>query len=454
MPGCSNRALREYVIHETCNFDILRYPLIVGFAEEWGAAMLRDVIANQMREVERKLAEPYIPRDVRWPGGDDDLIRVVIGPRRAGKSFLALHRMGETGKFGYVNFDDERLKGLADFDALVAALNAVCGNPERLLLDEIQNVPDWELLVNRLQRQGLRLTLTGSNAHLLSSELATHLTGRHIPIILFPFSFREFVHSRKTGLSGAEMAEMFRTYAESGGYPEPLMKGLAIRDYLSTLFNSILYKDVVVRHKIRMHAAIEDVARALINGCSQRFTFPRLGKVVGGINPRTAQRYVGYLEEAFLLFAVKRFSYKYALQTSAPRKVYFVDNGLVTMNSLMFSSNRGALYENVVACDLRAREMAGLIQLYYWQGTGQEEVDFVIKEGATVTALIQVCVDPSRAGVFNREARALLKAAKGTGCSNLVILTDSQAGATDVTWYGETARIRMIPLWRWLTNRD
>ena len=415
--------------------------------------MLKDVITSQMREVERKLAEPYVPRDVRWPDGDDDMIRVVIGPRRAGKSFLTLHKMGETGRFGYVNFDDERLKGVSDFDALIAALNAVCGNPERLLLDEIQNVPDWELLVNRLQRQGFRLTLTGSNAHLLSTELATHLTGRHIPIILFPFSFKEFTNSRGTGFSAAEMAEMFRTYAESGGYPEPLMKGLSTRDYLSTLFNSILYKDVVVRHGIRMHAAIEEVAKTLVNGCSQRFTFPRLGKAVGGINPRTAQRYVGYLEEAFLLFAVKRFSYKYSLQTTAPRKVYFVDNGFVTTNSLMFSANRGALYENTVACALKAREMAGQIQLYYWQGAGQEEVDFVVKEGAAVTALIQVCVDPSRADVLEREARALLKASSETGCSNLLMLTDSQTGQTDFTWYGETARIQMIPLWQWLTDR-
>ncbi len=415
--------------------------------------MLKDVISSQMREAERKLAEPYVPRDVRWPDGDDDMIRVVIGPRRAGKSFLALHKMDEAGAFGYVNFDDERLKGVSDFDALIAALNAVCGTPERLLLDEIQNVPDWELLVNRLQRQGFRLTITGSNAHLLSTELATHLTGRHIPIILFPFSFREFAQSRGTGFSGAEMAEMFRTYAESGGYPEPLMKGLSGRDYLSTLFNSILYKDVVVRHGIRMHAAIEDVAKTLVNACSQRFTFPRLGKAVGGINPRTAQRYVGYLEEAFLLFAVKRFSYKYSLQTTAPRKAYFVDNGFVTTNSLMFSANRGALYENAVACALKAREMAGQIQLYYWQGTGQEEVDFVVKEGTAVTALIQVCVDPSRAGVLEREARALLKASRETGCSNLLMLTDSQTGPTDFTWYGGTVRIQMIPLWQWLTNR-
>lgn len=414
--------------------------------------MLKDVVTSQMREVERKLAEPYVTRDARWPDGNDDMIRVVIGPRRAGKSFQALHMMAAAGKFGYVNFDDDRLKGFGDFDQLTAAVNEVCGSPERLLLDEIQNVPDWELLVNRLQRQGFRLTITGSNAHLLSTELATHLTGRHLPIILFPFSFQEFARSRSAGATDAEMAEGFRTYVESGGYPEPLMKGLPVREYLSTLFRSILYKDVIVRHGIRMHAAIEDVATNLVNSCSQRFTFNSLAKAVGDISPRTAQRYVDYLEEAFLLFAVKRFSFKYSLQTKAPRKVYFVDNGLVTTNSQMFSSNLGALYENVVACDLRAREMAGDIHLYYWQGAGQEEVDFVVRKGRDVSALIQVCVDPSSEKVFNREARGLVKAAQETGCSNLLILTDSMTGETDFSWFGQTARIRMIPCWKWLSD--
>jgi len=263
----------------------------------------------------------------------------------------------------------------------------------------------------------------------------------------------DFAASRGGPFTDAEMAELFRTYVESGGYPEPLMKGLSARDYLSTLFNSILYKDVVVRHGIRIHGAIEDVARVLINSCSQRYSNNSLADALGGINPRTAARYAGYLEEAFLHFPVRRFSFKYAVQAKAPRKAYFIDNGLVTANSMMFSANRGALYENAVACELKAREMAGRIQLFYWQGSDQREVDFVVKEGRQVTSLIQVCVDPSSPKVFDREARALLKASRETGCTDLLILTDSLSGETDFSWYGDTARIRMLPAWRWLSEK-
>jgi len=132
--------------------------------------------------------------------------------RRAGKSFFAMHAVEGLGRFGYLNFDDERLCELKDYDGLIAVVDSLYGKPKHLLLDEVQNLPKRELLVNRLQRQGFRLTITGSNAHLLSSELATHLTGRHVQIVLFPFSFAEYLHSLGQEPTEPERTEALRLY--------------------------------------------------------------------------------------------------------------------------------------------------------------------------------------------------------------------------------------------------
>src|SRR3989338_8397577 len=139
----------------------------------------------QKREIEVKLKEKYIERnqDLKL---NNDLIKVIVGPRRAGKSFFAIHFLNKRGKFGYVNFDDEKLVEVENYDEIITAMNSVYDNPKFVLFDEIQNLPKWELFVNRLQRQGYNLVITGSNSHLLSRELSTHLTGRHIPITLLP----------------------------------------------------------------------------------------------------------------------------------------------------------------------------------------------------------------------------------------------------------------------------
>jgi uncharacterized protein len=150
--------------------------------------MLRDIVLLQKRELENRLQETYVERKMPLPWDlGTGLINLITGPRRAGKSFYAAHLIQQTGSYGYVNFDDERLTVIGDYDEIIAAVNTVYDNPRYLLFDEIQNLPRWEMFVNRLQRQGVRLLITGSNANLLSSELATHLTGRHAARVLFPF---------------------------------------------------------------------------------------------------------------------------------------------------------------------------------------------------------------------------------------------------------------------------
>ncbi len=412
--------------------------------------MIRDVLLLQRREIEQRLQEPYVERDFAMSRASHDLVKVILGPRRAGKSFFAMHLVKRLGHFGYVNFDDERLVDFSDFDSIITAIDAIYEQPSNLLLDEIQNVPRWELLVNRLQRQGYNLTVTGSNAHLLSSELATHLTGRHLPIVLFPFSFAEYYRSLGRDLTGQEKAQALRSYAEKGGYPEPLLKGVQHREYLTTLLRSILYKDVLVRHRIRAPQGLEDMTSHLMANVAQRYSLSTLGKVTRLRSVHTVEKYLRHLEETFLLFSHRRFSFKVSQQVRSNRKVYCTDNGMVTSTSFRFSADTGKLYENAVAIALRKQELEGALSCFYWQSPEQEEVDFVVKEGTRITQLIQVCVQLADPRTKARETRALLKAGAALGCDNLLILTDSTEGEEDVSWYGAQGRVRYVPLWKWL----
>jgi len=411
--------------------------------------MLRDILLVQKREIEQQLQEPYVEREIDPRRLSHDLVNVVMGPRRAGKSFFAAHVVKDLGRFGYVNFDDERLIRLEDYDGLVASLDSLYDRPTHLLLDEIQNLPKWELFVNRLQRRGYRLTITGSNAHLLSSELATHLTGRHVRIVLFPFSFTEVLRSTDRELTGPEKAEALNRYAETGGYPEPLLKNVERRDYLTTLVRSILYKDIVVRFRIRSPQGLEDLVTYLMSNVANEYSYATLSRVTRFKSARTVEKYLRHLEEAFLFFPVRRFSFKVREQMRFNRKVYCTDNGLVTSTSFRFSPDRGKLFENLVAVMLRKRAMGGELEFYFWKGPRQEEVDFVVKKGLHVTQLIQVCLDAREERTRNREVRSLLKASEQLKCENLLILTENEEGEEDASWFGMQGRIRFLPLWKW-----
>jgi len=415
--------------------------------------MLKDVLLVQKRELERRLQERYVRREFSVKTlKDNDLIKVVIGPRRAGKSFFAVHLVEQFGSYGYVNFDDERLAGAVDCDDLLAALNVVYRNPRHLLLDEIQNLNQWELFVNRLQRQGYRLVVTGSNSNLLSTELSTHLTGRHVPILLFPFSFNEYlqVSAAEASLTTSEQKELLNRYGQEGGFPEPLVKDLDRRDYLRTLVHSVLYKDIVKRFKVRAIQGMEDLANYLFSNIAAEYSFQNLSRVTRCRSTHTVEKYIRYLEEAFLFFSIRRFSWKVREQAAFNKKIYAVDNGFATALGFRFSANSGRLYENLVAISLRKKELNGQASIFFWKNPQQEEVDFVIKEGLKITQLIQVCWNADDPKTEAREIRALVKASEELKCRNLMILTEDTEKEKDVEWFGTRRKVQFVPLWKWL----
>ena len=270
---------------------------------------LKDILILQKRELEKRFNEKYISRESKIKGLESDLIKIIMGPRRAGKSFFSIHYL-RNSNFGYINFDDEKLINLNNYDELISAINLVYNNPKILLFDEIQNLENWELFVNRLQRQGYNLIITGSNSKLLSKELATHLTGRHFQIYIFPFSFKEYIKLDNKELTTLEIKEKLTNFLIVGGYPEPYIKNLDYVEYLRTLFNSIIYKDIIKRYSIRATNEIDDLALFLLSNITKEYSYLSLTKNIKIKSSHTVKKYINYLEESFIFFNVNRFSYK------------------------------------------------------------------------------------------------------------------------------------------------
>ena len=383
---------------------------------------------------------------------ENNLIKVIMGPRRAGKSFFCMNTLNRLGNFGYVNFDDEALTKLEDYDDLLSEIKQIYHDPQILFFDEIQNLPRWELFVNRLQRQGYNIVVTGSNSKLLSKELATHLTGRHLPTTVLTFSFKEYLKAKKTDLTTLttqQKEEVLIEYLRSGGYPEAVLKKLNAPQYLSVLFDSILYKDIIKRYNIRKGPDIERLAVYLMSNLASEFSYLSLAKALGIKSSVTTQKYCSFLEEAYLIFTVSRFSYK-TKQMGQNKKVYSYDNGMITTKAFQASPNYGKLFENSVAAHLKRLDINKEIELYYWRNQQGEEVDFIIKKGAQVTELIQACYSIETKKTRDREVHALLNAGKELRCTKMTILTMREEREEDCEWFGNKGTITYRPISKWL----
>jgi predicted AAA+ superfamily ATPase len=407
--------------------------------------MIETIVQNHKKELEKQLAELYHIRFTGQHEIDNNLIKVILGPRRSGKSIYGMHLVKSLGKFGYLNFDDERLLAIKDIDKVLAAVDRVYDNPKILLLDEIQNIDNWEIIVNRLQRERRNLFITGSNAHLLSSELATHLTGRHLPIIIFPFSFSEY----KSVVRDGEVQK----YLEVGGYPEPLLNKINRETYLTQLFESLLYKNIVKRHKIRSSEGLEDLAYYLLSNIGSEYSGKRLAQITRCKSATTVEKFIGFMEEAFLFFTLRSFSFKVSEQVKKNRKIYCIDNGFITAKAFQHSVGIGKLAENCVAALLHKKELEGYHKIYFWKNTQHQEVDFVVFKNRKVEQLIQVAWNINDPKTRERETRVLVKAAEELKCNDLVILTESRDDEEAIEWFGFKGQVKYKPLSKWMAEQ-
>lgn len=408
------------------------------------------VMAQAREERDYLLARPYTPRHglERFRRQlSSNLVAVITGPRRAGKSVFAVTALaGE--EFGYVNLEDDQLTGVAAEDVLQAAVS-VYGPVKTYLFDEIHHLSGWERFITRLHRRGCRLVVTGSNAHLLGRELATALTGRYALHQVMPFSFREYCAARGVTISdtqpGANMHAL-REYLDAGGYPEPTVSGIDARAYVGTLFDAVLYRDIVARHRVRFPAQLSDVALFFAAMPGGEYTFNAISRLTGGISVPTVQKYAGYLQEAFLFLSLPSFSYAARTRLKAARKAYPVDTAFLSARGGRISHDWGRLLETAVFLDLVRKGYQPGQSLFFYKTRRNREVDFVLKSGLAVERLMQVCWNAADAPTVERECRALAEAAeelRHPACELITMDRDEPLEYRGVT-------ITCTPAWKWL----
>lgn len=395
---------------------------------------MRNIMLSQRAERDELLGHHYQSRDTKYNCEEllrNPLIKLITGPRRVGKSVFALLML--RGKnFAYLNFDDSLLLEGWDEELVMRLLDDVYPGYDYLLLDEIQNLPGWDLWVNKLYRRGKNLVITGSNANMLSSEMATVLTGRYLQIEMLPFSLGETLRWKNTDAAvdvPAQVSDLdVDEYMRNGGYPETIRSRSITKNYLSVLFDSILLKDVAKRHRIRNTEDLYNLATYLLSNFCNPFSTNKLAAELGFSSLTTVNKFCGYLTEPYLFYFLPRFNNKMKVMKKAPRKVYVVDNGFVQSTAFNVSENLGRLLENQVFVELLRRGYVPGQTLFYYRTRNDKEIDFVTRRGAKVEQLIQVCYDASSEKTRKREVNALVEAAEELHCENLMIVTNSEEG--------------------------
>ena len=416
------------------------------------------VLAEQQEEIKSYRPEKWVPRrEESLFEFETNMAQVVIGVRRSGKSTLCHKVLLERGiRYGYVNLDDDRLANMQveDLNTVLSCVYQLYGTDiPYLVLDEIQDVDGWYLFVNRLLRTSLHIFVTGSNAKLLSGELATHLTGRYNEIHLYPFSFSEYCQFHQidtqsiTTKADAERKRAFMDYIHDGGFPE--MQNLRNkRAYVQSLIEAILRKDIQKRFKIRNIESLRKLAHHLINNACQEVVYDELSDMLG-IGDKTVKKYVDYLSQAFLIQLLTRHSFKSTVRIRN-QKAYIVDSGLQgNRDNALAPENMGWRLENVVYIELLRRCAHDVLDVYYYKpGSRAKEIDFVVCDQNKAVELIQVAYEIDTQRAYDRETSSLVKASDALSCNKLTLIAFSQT--CDVEIEGKT--IHIISALDWLLN--
>lgn len=416
--------------------------------------VLKQILRDNQQEVERYVVEP---RDVKL---DDFPCRVLVGVRRAGKSYMLYHRIQQLLAEGhkwdeilYLNFEDERLEnfGTDDFNRLLECHQEMYGKRPMLFLDEIQNIDGWHKFARRMADSKYTIFITGSNAKMLSGEINTTLGGRFLIAEIYPYSFKEFlsvhqVSANKLDLltteGRAKVVRFFDEYLHFGGLPAAALLP-AKRNYLSSVYQKIYMGDIIARNKITNVAGIRVLVRKMAESVCRPISYNRinnlLSSVGGKLSLATTIKYVDYCEEAWLLLRLRNYVSTLADKESNC-KYYFIDTGIL---GLFLIDKETMLLENLVALQLfriYGHDMEDERVFFYYDSY---EVDFYIPENELA---IQVSYSLRVEDTRKRETEALQKLPKRVPCSRRLILTyDEEETITD-----QFGTIEVIPAWKWL----
>jgi hypothetical protein len=392
-------------------------------------------------------------------------IIVITGARRSGKSFIMKQLALDLIKEGVdkkntliINFEDPRFSKL-DVSLLQKIYETYLEflSPKDIpyiFLDEVQEVDKWEKWVLSMQElKKAHIIISGSNAKFLSMELSTLLTGQHLDVTIFPLSFKEFLRfngvniNDKTDfiLNEIKIKSLMRKYIEMGGFPKVVLEKNK-KEILLTYFKDILEKDILKRHNVRKSEKIKELLNFYFSNVSSLTTFNSLEKHIG-ISADTIEKFSNYFKEAYLLFYLKRFSFKIKEQEKSPRKIYAIDTGLSNAVGFRFSENLGKLSENIVFLELQRKKISNPdLEIYYWKNEKHQEVDFVVKNKNNITQLIQVCWDISNIQTKKREINSLLRATEALSIKEGLIITSDFEKEEKI----EGKKIEFVPLWKWL----
>lgn len=410
---------------------------------------MKTILLNQRKERDELMSRPYLKRSI---GQDVDLllgsrlIKLITGPRRVGKSTQALLMLRDKN-FAYLNFDNLALLDVWNADLVMRMLDDVYPGYEYILLDEVQNLAAWDLWVSELYRMGKNLVITGSNAKMLSSEMATVLTGKYLQVEMLPFSLEEFFDWNGLDLrhlkeeQQADASVLMDDYLRNGGYPEVVASRLLTRSYLDTLFDSIVWKDVAKRYNVRHTTSLNDLAMYLVSNICSPVSANELAGELGFSSVNTVKKFMDYLHEPYLFYYLSRYDNKLRLMKKSPRKVYIVDNGFVAAKAFALSDNLGHLLENQVFVELLRRGYDTDKTLFYYRSRNNKEVDFVLRKGVRIERLVQVCYDMGNLKTEKREVDSLIECAGELKCRDLVIVTHGEERVVEKEGY----RIQIVP---------
>lgn len=361
---------------------------------------------------------------------------IISGIRRTGKSTLLHQLMGRVDKAGYFNFEDPRVIEFTveDFERLKEVIDEK-KKTKTYFFDEIQNVKNWEIFVRSEQDRKLKLFITGSNASLLSIELGTRLTGRHINYELFPFSYSEFIRFKKT----KKNIHSFDLYFKLGGFPEYLQ--FENPQVLHQLFEDIIMRDIVARYGLKNPTQIKELALYLTTNIGKEFSNNKLKQLFNLGSANTVASYISFFSDSYLFFTIPRFSYSVKQQIRNNRKVYSVDHGLIRKLSKSFSPDEGRLLENIVFVELRKRYK----EVFYFRG--DHECDFLVKDAGKIINAIQVTMELSDIN-YQRETDGLIEALNYTKLKEGLILTYDYQDEISVSG----KNIKIVPVWKWLST--
>nr|WP_321496800.1 ATP-binding protein [uncultured Methanolobus sp.] len=379
-----------------------------------------------------------------------DLITIVAGLRRVGKSTLMNEiRKDHLHESYFVNFDDERFFDftIEDFQTMKELLIELYGERNVYFFDEIQNIRGWERFVRRLHDNGKKVYVTGSNASMLSREMGTHLTGRHLSYSLYPYSFKEFLRFKKyelpipevlTTVEKSTLKRHFNEYIEAGGIPEFVKN----RDelYVKTLYENIIYRDIIARYNLKDEKALKTTAYFAASNIAKEISYNNVRKLTGFSSATTIKEYFEYLENSYLAYLLPRYSTSLKTQVYSNKKVYFIDTPIAKILGFRTSEDYGRILENMVFMELKRRNL----EIYYHREN--KECDFVIRNGYNIAEAIQVTQSLGNPDTRKREIEGLFDALETYNLSEGLILTDDTEDKIEI----DDKQIIVKPVWKWM----